>query len=115
MRLTGTDASRCTLTAVNIMACFLRCFKYFGVQDRLMVVNRTLAGAATDIGHFMITFVVAYFCFALCGMVMFGLKMKPFRDLSTSAHTLFEIANGDYEHLEEMRFHYPEFPYAGER
>ena len=94
-------------TTVNIMACFLRCFKYFAVQDRLMVVNKTLAGAAVDIVHFLVTFFVAFLCFSLCATVMFGLKMKAFHSIMASSHSLFAIANGDYEHLAEMRRHYP--------
>ena len=58
-----------------------------------MTVNRTLAGAAVDIGHFLITFFVAFFCFALCANVMFGLKMKAFHSITSSAHSLFAIAN----------------------
>ena len=30
-----------------------------------MVVNHTLSGAAVDIAHFLLTFFIAFFCFAL--------------------------------------------------
>ena len=94
-------------TTVNIMVCFIRVFKFFAVQDRLMVVFETLRSSSVDIVHFFVTFGVSFFCFSLTATVMFGLKMKSFHTIASSSHSLFAIANGDYTHLEEMRKQYP--------
>ena len=73
----------------------------------LYCLVQTLAGAAVDIIHFLFTFFVAFFCFALTATVMFGLKMQAFHTIAQSSHSLFAIANGDYTHLEQMRKLYP--------
>ena len=96
-----------TLTALNIMVCFARFFKFAKAQERLNIVNETLAKAFVDLAHFLITCFISFLCFAVMGCVMFGFKMTEFKSVANAFHALFNMSIGDTGLWEEMRIYYP--------
>ena len=91
------------LTAINVLVCFTRLFKFIKVQERLNIINETLAKAAIDLLHFLIALLLSYVCFAVMGCVMFGFKMTEFKSVTDALHALFNMSIGDTGLWEEMR------------
>lgn len=98
------------ITAINVLVCFVRFFKFVRVQERLNIVNQTLVKAAVDLMHFTLSFMMCFFCFAVMGCVMFGFKMTEFKSITDAFHALFNMSIGDTGLWAEMRLIHP---YAG--
>jgi flagellar motor component MotA len=62
------------------------------IQERLMIINNTLKSAVMDLLHFIFSFMLTFVCFAVMGCVMFGFKMKEFKDVQSAFHTLFRYS-----------------------
>jgi hypothetical protein len=77
------------------------------VQERLNIVNETLAKASVDLLHFTISFMISFLCFAVMGCVMFGFKMTEFKTVTDAFHALFNMSIGDTGLWEEMRSIHP--------
>jgi hypothetical protein len=46
-----------------------------------MITNNTLKSAMMDLVHFVFSFMLTFICFSVMGCVMFGFKMKGFKDV----------------------------------
>ena len=98
------------LAAMNVMVIFIRFFKYLKVQERLQIVNETLALASVDLIHFLVSFGLSFYMFAVMASLLFGYKMEEFRSVTMSLHTLFEMAvMGSTDTWPQMREMYPIF------
>ena len=69
-KVAGMPSFSTLYTAINVLVCFVRFYKFAKVQERLNIVNQTLAKAAPDLLHFTISFLLSFLCFAVMGCVM---------------------------------------------
>lgn len=79
----------------------MRLFKAFQAQPRLAMVSMTLYNSATDLAHFGIVFVAAFFSFVVMSIALFGREMTEFADFSRAFMSLFRALVGDFDY-EEM-------------
>mmetsp|Transcript_75494 Transcript_75494/g.201827 ORF Transcript_75494/g.201827 Transcript_75494/m.201827 type:complete len:937 (+) Transcript_75494:3-2813(+) len=73
-----------------------RLLEAFSAQPRLAVLTKTLRLAATDLIHFGIVFLSAFWTYAVMGHVLFGRALPEFATLSRALQTCFAILFGDF-------------------
>jgi len=74
-----------------------RFFKAFRANPRLSIATNTLSGAAVDIVHFSVVFIVIFLSFALIGHISFGHLHPGFRDIYFMSLTCWDILMGDFD------------------
>jgi hypothetical protein len=74
-----------------------RFFKAFRANPRLAIATNTLSGAAIDIVHFGVVFIVIFYSFALIGHISFGHLHPGFRDTYYMSITCWDILMGDFD------------------
>merc|ERR1719482_2194905 len=74
-----------------------RFFKAFRANPRLSIATNTLSGAAVDIVHFSVVFIVIFLSFALIGHISFGHLHPGFRDIYFMSLTCWDILMGEFD------------------
>lgn len=75
--MAGLMTAYMTLNGFVIAALLLRSMKLMEFQPRLGLVSRTLLGAATDLLHFFILFVIVFMGYVVIGHLLFGSSPRP--------------------------------------
>jgi hypothetical protein len=74
-----------------------RFFKAFRANPRLSIATNTLSGAAIDIIHFSVVFIVIFLSFALIGHISFGHLHQGFSSTYYMILTCWDILMGDFD------------------
>ena len=90
------------IDAFIIMVLVLKSLKYFSLQRDLMLLQRTLSQAISDLGVFLLMLVFLFMGFVIMGLNIFGMQAAGFKSLIDTLGTLFLILLGEFD-FEEMR------------
>jgi len=103
--LAGEIAStHVNLRLITFFYCFtlmLKFFKAFRANPRLNIVILTIQTAAIDIVHFFLVFLIIFVVFSMMAVVIFGSKIRAFRNQDRSFFYCWRILLGDFD-VEEM-------------
>eukprot|EP00937_MAST-01D_sp_MAST-1D-sp2_P006240 g6240.t1 len=89
--------------AVLVLVSFLKCFKYFRLSRRLMLLWNTLRNAFDEIVSLGFVFAVLLIAFSTTGHFLFGARVHAFHNISTGISYLLLTVLGtfDYQQLRE--------------
>ena len=75
----------------------LKVFKYLQISSTLNSLWRTIVFASSDLGNFIVFFLVVMFMFSLTGIVLFGYAHRDWYDLNVASATLFRVILGQID------------------
>jgi len=88
--------------AFTILILVVKSLKYFSLQKDLMLLQRTLGQAISDLSFFLIMLTFLFAGFVIMGMNIFGMQAPGFKTFTDTLGTLFLILLGEFD-FEEMR------------
>jgi polycystin 1L2 len=91
--------------SATVMVLVVKALKYFALQKDLMLLQKTLVQAITDLVVFIAMLVVLFFGFVLMGMNIFGMQANGFKSIQDTIGTLFLILLGEFDYLEMESVH----------
>jgi len=72
-------------------------FKFFDFQDRMNILNKTLANALEDLLHFFILFFLIFLSYAALALLLFGPHILPYSSVGRVIQSLGEIMLGNFD------------------
>jgi len=75
-------------SGVAVVLFVMRMLKSLDFQERMGMVTRTIARAASDLWHFVLLFFIVFVGYAIVGVLLFGHQFEGMHDLSHSCITL---------------------------
>lgn len=91
--------------SATVMVLVVKALKYFALQKDLMLLQKTLVQAITDLVVFIAMLVVLFFGFVLMGMNVFGMQANGFKSITDTTGTLFLILLGEFDYVEMQEVH----------
>jgi len=100
--LASAYASVFTCDATTVLLLVLKSLKYFSLQKDLMLLQKTLVQALSDLAAFLFLLFFLFFGFVMMGFNIFGMQATGFKSIQDTIGTLFLILLGEFDY-EEMR------------
>ena len=88
--------------ASTVLVLVVKALKYFALQKDLMLLQKTLVQAISDLFTFIIILVFLFLGFIIMGHNIFGMQATGFKTIQDTIGTLFLILLGEFDY-EEMR------------
>jgi len=88
--------------AFTILILVVKSLKYFSLQKDLMLLQRTLGQAISDLSFFLLLLTLLFGGFVIMGLNIFGMQAQGFKSFTDTLGTLFLILLGEFD-FEEMR------------
>jgi len=88
--------------AFTILVLVIKSLKYFSLQKDLMLLQRTLGQAISDLSFFLLMLTFLFAGFVIMGLNIFGMQAQGFKSITDTLGTLFLILLGEFD-FEEMR------------
>jgi len=86
------------VASVTALLALLKAFKYLRLNNRLMLMWRTLDMALGDLVAFMIIFFIIFVGYTTTAYLAFGQEIADFHGLWSSFMALFGMLLGEYNH-----------------
>ena len=90
-----------TVDAFTILVLVVKSLKYFSLQRDLMLLQRTLGQAISDLSFFLLMLAFLFLGFVIMGMNIFGMQAAGFKSFEDTLGTLFLILLGEFD-FDEM-------------
>eukprot|EP00743_Colponemidia_sp_Colp-15_P003852 GILK01004157.1.p1 GENE.GILK01004157.1~~GILK01004157.1.p1 ORF type:complete len:721 (+),score=95.98 GILK01004157.1:101-2263(+) len=93
-----------SLSALNVLVCAVKLFKYLRVNIKLAIVFYTIQEAAEDMIYFCVIIFIIICGYMLMGNIIFGAYVKEYRSLTVCISSLWNkiLGNFDFEPIEEV-------------
>lgn len=89
----------------TVLVLVVKALKYFALQKDLMLLQKTLVQAITDLVVFIALLCVLFMGFVLMGHNIFGMQAEGFNSIQNTLGTLFLILLGEFDYLEMQSVH----------
>ena len=89
-----------SLDAIAASFGIIKIFRYFDLQDNLLVLRRSIARGVTDLATFTVMLLTMMMGFAFAFMNIFGQESNNYIDIERSFTTLFLMVLGEFEYDE---------------
>ena len=88
------------IDAFTVLVLVFKALKFFSLQKDMMLLQRTLGQAISDLGVFMLMLLFLFIGFVIMGLTIFGMQAQGFKSFSDTLGTLFLILLGEFDYDE---------------